>query len=59
MAETKKTTKKPNEFLDAAKMTKKVYDTFMEVGFTRKEAFELTKTMLKSPAMAPPKTTLF
>ena len=61
-SEPKKTTKKvekKNEFLEAAKMTKKVYDSFMEVGFTKNEAFELTKTMLKSPAMAPPKTSLF
>ena len=64
MAEEKKKskslTKMPskNEFMDAAKITKKAYDAFYEVGFTKDQAFELTKAMLKSPAMAPPRMSL-
>lgn len=56
MAAKKKTEEKDFELKDyelksMALITKATYDAFCEVGFTKKESFELVKTVLKSPAM--------
>lgn len=57
----KKTSKKKtkNPQLPMAEAFRDTYEAFKEVGFTEEQAYELLKTVMKSPALAPQKTSLF
>lgn len=56
----KKTSKKKaNPQLPMAETFRETYEAFKEVGFTEEQAYELLKTVMMSPALAPPKTSLF
>ena len=56
----KKTSKKKeNPQLLIAETFRDMYEAFKEVGFTEEQAYDLLKTTMLSPALTPPKTSLF
>jgi Holliday junction resolvasome RuvABC DNA-binding subunit len=57
----KKTSKKKEENpqLPMAETFRDTYEAFKEVGFTEEQAYELLKTVMVSPALTPPRTSLF
>ena len=51
--------KKENPQLPMAEAFKDAFEAFKEVGFTEEQAYELTKTVMMSPALTPPRASLF
>ena len=51
--------KKENPQLPMAETLRDTYEAFKEVGFTEEQAYDLLMTIMMSPALAPPKTSLF
>ena len=51
--------KKDNPQLPMAETLRDAYEAFKEVGFTEEQAYDLLMTIMMSPALAPPKTSLF
>lgn len=61
ISEPKKTSKKKEENpqLTMAETFRDTYEAFKEVGFTEEQSYELLKTVMVSPALTPPRTSLF
>ena len=60
-SEVVKTPKKSeeNEQLPMAQAFRNVYEAYIEVGFSEEQAYDLLKTTMLSPALTPPRTSLF